>query len=156
VNALSQPPSGDLILQICELIDQLSAVGPLRADLLLDALAVARAVTVTAATGTTVTGGHLGLLGGLHLDLAAADIADAFGPDLHVQPHVVTNASVDDSISAAAWRLVAACARTIQWQLEQSRTERSGEQLLALTRAVLQLDAARNASRPGLGSSSWP
>jgi hypothetical protein len=143
-------------LQICELTDKLSQGGPFRADLLVDALVVARAVTMTAATGTTVTDRSPGPLSGLHLDLAASDVADAFGPDLCLQPHDVTNASVDDSICAAAWGLVAACARTIKWQLEHSRTEHSGEQLLALTRAVLQIDAARNTWRPDNGSPSGP
>ena len=153
---LSQPSGGGLYLRICELTDKLSQGGPFRGDLLLDALVVACAVTATAATGTTVTEWNPGLLAGLHLDLAASDVADAFGPDLCLQPHDVKTATVDDSVCAAAWGLVAACARTIEWQLEHGRTAHSGDQLLALTRAVLQIDAALNTWRPDNGGPSGP
>jgi hypothetical protein len=151
---LSQPPRDHLILQISELTNDLSEIGPLRAGLLLDSLLVARAMAVIAAAGTTMTGTRSGPLACLHLDLAAAEVAEAFGPGLDVRAHGIANVHVDDSICAATWRLVEACARTIHWHLEHGRTEQTGEQLLALTRAVLQLDAARNASSD-VGNPSW-
>jgi hypothetical protein len=153
---LSQPRSGDLILRICVLTDELSEVGPLRPGLLLDTLAVARAIALVASAGTTMTGGLPGSLAGLHLDLAAGEVVEAFGPDLGGRAHDVVGDQADDSICAAAWQMVEACARTIQRHLDHGRTEHTGEQLLALTRAVLHLDAARNASRPDFGGPSWP
>jgi hypothetical protein len=153
---LSQPPSDNLIRQIFTLTDELSEVGPLQAGPLLDSLAVARAIAVIESADTTMTGRVPGPLAGLHLDLAAGELAEAIGPDLGGHAHESAGEQVDDSTRAAAWQLVEACARTIQWHLDHGQTEHTGEQLLALTRAVLHLDAARNASRADDDIPSWP
>ena len=117
--------------------------------------AAAASPSRTPAASRTVTSRQSGPLAGLHLDLAVGEVADAFGQDSDGLAHDFAGDQVDDSTCAAAWQLVQACARTIQWHLDHARTEHTGEQLLALTRAVLHLDSARNASRPDVDSSSW-
>jgi hypothetical protein len=154
VTPISRPLSGDLTLQISQLADGLSEDGPLRVAPLLDALVVARTVAlIPAASVAGLRGGCPDPLPGLHLDLAAAEVADAFGPAPDVRAPDVAKIRIDDSVCDAAVRLVEQCVRTVQRHLERRSPEHTAEQLLALTRAVLHLDAARNAWRQDPGPS---
>jgi hypothetical protein len=154
VTPISRPLSGDLTLQISQLADELSEDGPLRAAPLLDALVVARTVALISAASIVSPGGRCpDPLPGLHLDLAAAEVADAFGPLPEVRVPDVAEIRIDDSVCDAALRLVEQCVQTIQRHLERRPPEHTAEQLLALTRAVLHLDASRNAWRQDPGPS---
>jgi hypothetical protein len=104
---------------------------------LLEALQAARVNAATHATGTAAWT----QLVGLHLDLAAAEIADAAdGAALVTQRPV---AQMDAAAGSTGRMLVDRCTRTVQQHLD--RGAGTAEHLLACTRAVLHLDAAQRA-----------
>lgn len=145
------PPCGALAKITGALLDRLSAAPGFPAAALLEALQVARTVVVTSPTRTS-TGAreHDGLLAGLHLDLAAVEIADASGlgaPDPFGDHH---GERFDVAAKPAGRLLVDRCARVVQERLDRGSGGAAAgglgaEQLLACTRAVLHLDAARRA-----------
>jgi hypothetical protein len=106
---------------------------------LLEALQAARVNAATHATGTAAWT----QLVGLHLDLAAAEIADA-ADWTEAVPVTSEPGGQDEAAAGAPGRmLVDRCARTLQEHLD--RGAGTAEHLLACTRAVLHLDAARRA-----------
>ena len=105
-------------------------------------LETVHAARVDAATHATDTAAWTRLVG-LHLDLAAAEIAGAANWTEAV-PVTREPGGLDDAAAGAPGRmLVDRCARTLQQHLD--RGAGTAEHLLACTRAVLHLDAARRA-----------
>jgi hypothetical protein len=108
----------------------------LRCAALLEALHAARNLAEAAAAGSSGA-----LLAGLHLDLAAAEFADAAdcrgaaGGALRDEPFLADRGS-------GGRLLIQRCMAVIQAHLE--RGAGSAEQLLACSRAVLHLDAAQH------------
>lgn len=140
------PPVGDQAEETAALLDRLAVAQGFPAVALLEALQVARTFAVTSATHpSTDADGTEGLLAGLHLDLAAAEIADVSGsgpPDPVEEPQ---SERVDAGARSAGRQLVDRCASLVQARLDQDPAGFDAEQLLACTRAVLHLDAARRA-----------
>jgi hypothetical protein len=133
-----------------ELLGELAAAGGFPSGLLLRCLTLIRAVVAGSATRRTAgSSGSPSLLQGLHLDLAAIEVADAAGLTAADPGDDLDGVRVDGPAQAAAGRLLDRCAERIQERLNRGGRDLGADQLLALTRAVLHLDAVRRASRAG-------
>ena len=138
------PPQavGAVVDRASQLTAQLPTALEFPADRLVEALALARVVAASSATHPPTPAAAQDLLAGLHLDLADVELSDAYGlapPD----PVVVPAAPVDAAAQRAMLELLATCAGTIASHLEHHRDDLAAEQLLASSRAVLHIDAAR-------------
>lgn len=142
----SSTPSG-----VAALADELYVARRPPGPLLLQALAVARVAAAAASTGPSACAGHGALLAGLHLDLAAGEIAHAAGLNPTDYGAGVSRGEAAVFAALEGRRLVEWVARVLQHRLRRGpgdAADRDGldaEQLLACTRAVLYLDAARRA-----------
>lgn len=142
------PRFGDRAPGVAALFGQLSAANCFPANgfpaaALLEALQVARLLVVTSVTRTSSDVAETGgLLAGLHLDLAAAEIADVSGLGLPDPVGDFRGGTVDAAARSDGRRLVDRCAWVVQERLDHGPGF-DAEQMLACTRAVLHLDAAR-------------
>jgi hypothetical protein len=134
----SPDPKGRTSAQaLSQMLDRSTLGSEFPVDALLEAVQAARTIAAAPATGTA-TGTQLVRL---HLDLAAAEIADAAdGAALVTQRPV---AQMDAAAGSTGRMLVDRCTRTVQQHLD--RGAGTAEHLLACTRAVLHLDAAQRA-----------
>ena len=134
-------PIGALQPSWTYLLDRMFAGLELPDAVLLDALQLARTAAGSSTMGSTATADAL--LAELHLDLASAEIAEAFGAartdDVDDQSAVQQQAA---DLSSGRL-LVERCARVVQEWLD--RGSGTPPELLACTRAVIHLDAARRA-----------
>lgn len=137
--------------RIAALLDEPDARQRLPLAVLLEALALAGAAAVAASTGPSTGAGHGALLAGLHLDLAAVEIAHAAGLNPADSGAGVSRGQAAVFAGLEGRRLVDRVALVLQNRLGRGRGDAAepdglgAEQLLALTRAMLHLDAARRA-----------
>lgn len=135
----SVPPVGGLACRATRLAEQLPRAREFPLDWLVAALALARLVAARSATHPAPAED---LLVGLHLDLADVELTDAYGLPA-TDPTNVPAGPLDAAARRAILELLGACAETIQSHLECHRDDLAAEQLLAASRAVLHIDAAR-------------
>jgi hypothetical protein len=136
----SPDPKGRTSAQaLSQMLDRSTLGSEFPVDALLEAVQAARTIAEPSATGRA-TGP---LLVGLHLDLASAEIADAADWTEPVHVTCESGGRLDAAAGSAGRMLVDRCARVVQEHLD--RGAGTAEHLLACTRAVLHLDAARRA-----------